>query len=96
MLGNPPPAALERPDIEVPFAGRMVTAERSTFDVVVIDEAPWIGMIKVRSARVDLSDLNRSYIDEALVGFRGDGERAQVTSASIKEPSNAFPRLRAL
>jgi hypothetical protein len=33
---------------------------------------------------------------EALVGFRGDGERAQATSASIKEPSKAFPRLRAL
>jgi hypothetical protein len=32
----------------------------------------------------------------ALVGFRGDGERAQATSASIKEPSKAFPRLRAL
>src|SRR3954469_2251474 len=32
----------------------------------------------------------------SLVGFRGDGERDQVTSASIKEPSNAFPRLRAL
>src|SRR3954469_6188600 len=35
-------------------------------------------------------------IDMALVGFRGDDERAQVTSASIKEPSSAFPRLRAL
>ena len=35
-------------------------------------------------------------IDMALVEFRGDGERAQATSASIKEPSNAFPRLRAL
>ncbi len=33
---------------------------------------------------------------EALVGFRGDGERAQATSASIKEPSKAFPRLRTL
>jgi hypothetical protein len=33
---------------------------------------------------------------EALVGFRGDGERAYVTSASIKEPSKAFPRLRVL
>ena len=32
----------------------------------------------------------------ALIGFRGDGERAQATSASIKEPSKAFPRLRAL
>jgi hypothetical protein len=32
----------------------------------------------------------------ALVGLRGDGERAQTTSASIKEPSKAFPRLRAL
>jgi hypothetical protein len=32
----------------------------------------------------------------ALVGFRGDGERAHVTSASIKEPSKAFPRLRVL
>jgi hypothetical protein len=32
----------------------------------------------------------------ALIGFRGDGERAQATSASIKEPSSAFPRLRAL
>ena len=32
----------------------------------------------------------------ALVGFRGDGERAQATSASIKEPSKAFPRLRTL
>jgi hypothetical protein len=32
----------------------------------------------------------------ALVGFRGDGERYQVTSASIKELSSAFPRLRAL
>jgi len=33
---------------------------------------------------------------KALVGFRGDGERAHVTSASIKEPSKAFPRLRVL
>src|SRR3954453_17877822 len=32
----------------------------------------------------------------ALVGLRGDGERAQATSASIKEPSKAFPRLRTL
>ena len=32
----------------------------------------------------------------ALIGFRGDGERVQATSASIKEPSKAFPRLRAL
>src|SRR4051812_13040694 len=32
----------------------------------------------------------------ALVGFRGDGEWAQATSASIKEPSKAFPRLRTL
>jgi hypothetical protein len=32
----------------------------------------------------------------ALIGFRGDGERTQATSASIKEPSSAFPRLRAL
>jgi hypothetical protein len=35
-------------------------------------------------------------LDKALVGFRGDGERAQMTSASIKEPSKAFPRLRVL
>src|SRR4051812_28277713 len=35
-------------------------------------------------------------IGMALVGFRGDGERAQATSASIKEPSKAFPRLRVL
>jgi hypothetical protein len=27
----------------------------------------------------------------ALIGFRGDGELAQATSASIKEPSKAFP-----
>ena len=32
----------------------------------------------------------------ALVGFRGDGEWAQATSASIKEPSKAFPRRRVL
>jgi hypothetical protein len=35
-------------------------------------------------------------IGQALIGFRGDGERVQATSASIKEPSKAFPRLRAL
>jgi hypothetical protein len=34
--------------------------------------------------------------ETALVGFRGDRERAHVTSASIKEPSKAFPRLRVL
>jgi hypothetical protein len=33
---------------------------------------------------------------EALVGFRGDDERHQATSASIKALSSAFPRLRAL
>ena len=33
---------------------------------------------------------------KALIGFRGDGERVQATSASIKEPSKAFPRLRVL
>jgi hypothetical protein len=27
---------------------------------------------------------------KALVGFRGDRERAQATSASIKEPSSGF------
>ena len=41
-----------------------------------------------------LETVNR--FRKALVGFRGDGERAQATSASIKEPSKAFPRLRAL
>src|SRR3954470_24306991 len=35
-------------------------------------------------------------VKEALVGLRGDGKRAQATSASIKEPSKAFPRLRVL
>jgi transposase-like protein len=38
----------------------------------------------------------RCIIGLALIGFRGDGKRAYVTSASIKEPSSAFPRLRAL
>jgi hypothetical protein len=33
---------------------------------------------------------------KALFGFRGDVGRAQATSASIKEPSSALPRLRVL
>ena len=44
----------------------------------------------------NLLDEAKCYEVMALVGFRGDGERAQATSASIKEPSKAFPRLRAL
>ena len=51
--------------------------------------------------RVSVPDLPTYYRRpglklKALVGFRGDGERAHVTSASIKEPSKAFPRLRVL
>jgi hypothetical protein len=49
----------------------------------------------IRTGAVQFA-IESSIIKVALVGFRGDGERAQVTSASIKEPSNAFPRLRAL
>jgi hypothetical protein len=45
--------------------------------------------------RFSLARLLRHF-PEALVGFRGDGERAQATSASIKEQSKAFPRLRTL
>ena len=53
------------------------------------------GCIAVTDAQIE--EIWRLVDDgTALVGFRGDGERAQVTSASIKEPSNAFPRLRAL
>jgi hypothetical protein len=45
---------------------------------------------------VSTATMLRILITKALVGFRGDGERAHVTSASIKEPSKAFPRLRVL
>src|SRR3954452_23944162 len=45
---------------------------------------------------MELDELWHFLQKRALVGFRGDGERAQATSASIKEPSKAFPRLRTL
>jgi hypothetical protein len=51
------------------------------------------------AAGIDLQEAipDGSYLfREALIGFRGDGDLAQATSASIKEPSSAFPRLRAL
>jgi hypothetical protein len=41
-------------------------------------------------------DSRRPHFLRALVGFRGDDERHQATSASIKALSSAFPRLRAL
>src|SRR3954451_2601714 len=54
------------------------------------------GSNKGPTSRSDVrSDRTRDHL-KALVGFRGDGERVQVTSASIKEPSKALPRLRAL
>jgi CRP-like cAMP-binding protein len=45
---------------------------------------------------VDRAPVGAMVQMKALVGLRGDGERAHVTSASIKEPSKAFPRLRVL
>jgi hypothetical protein len=48
------------------------------------------------SYRSDLQMDMMVALEMALVGFRGDGDLAQATSASIKEPSKAFPRLRVL
>jgi hypothetical protein len=86
MLTNPPPAALLRAAVAVPFADRTVTAERSAFDVVAIDEAPWFSMVKVRAARIDLADLNRIYVDEWQVPSR-PGEDRQYASRRLREIS---------
>jgi DNA invertase Pin-like site-specific DNA recombinase len=52
--------------------------------------------VAARQLGLGRSTVYREVKLAALIGFRGDGERVQVTSASIKEPSKAFPRLRAL
>jgi hypothetical protein len=65
-----------------------------TLENIIVPAIFFAGGIRFRHA-----EQKTELIDEflmALVGFRGDGDLAQATSASIKEPSKAFPRLRAL
>ena len=64
--------------------------------VTLLSVGPFQGDALVLALIMDARSQRLVVNDMALVGFRGDVGRAQATSASIKEPSSALPRLRVL